>query len=113
MKAFDEAADFGKLTLKQFLCKRTNSGMDISIIFESLCLPHPPTVSNNHHAVLDLSASPSRPSSTLALPQFLSQLRVQGRLAEEGGQSATERASLVDQCSDLYNRARHKDGVSQ
>ena len=111
MKAFDEAADFGKSTLKQFVHKRRSFGMDISIIFESLSLS--PTVSNNHHAVLDLSASPSRRSSTLALPEFLSQLRVQGHLAEEGGQSATERASLVDQCSDLYNRARHKDGVRQ
>ena len=96
--------------------------MNISIIFESSSPSFPPplslslslslpTVSNNHHAVLDLSASPSRPSSTLALPEFLSQLWVQGRLAEVEGQSAAERDSLVDQCSDLYNRARHKDGV--
>ena len=74
--------------------------------------PPPPSVSRNLHVVLGLSSSPSSPS-TPSLPEFLSQLQVQGSLAEGEGQSTAERASLVDQCSDLYNRARHKDGVSQ
>ena len=74
--------------------------------------PSTPSVSANLHVVLELSSSPSSPS-TLALPEFLSQLQVQGSLAEGEGQSAADGASLVDQCSDLYNRARHKDGVSQ
>ena len=68
-------------------------------------------VSSNLDVVVGLSSSPSSPS-TPALPEFLSQLQVQGSLAETEGQSSAEGASLVDQCSDLYNRARHKDGVS-
>ena len=70
-----------------------------------------PPVSSNLDVVVGLSSSPSSPS-TSALPEFLSQLQVQGSLAEGEGQRSAEGASLVDQCSDLYNRARHKDGVS-
>ena len=70
-----------------------------------------PPVSSNLDVVVGLSSSPSSPS-TPALPEFLSQLQVQVSLAEGEGQRSAEGASLVDQCSDLYNRARHKDGVS-
>ena len=73
--------------------------------------PPPPPVSSNLDVVVGLSSSPSSPS-TPALPEFLSQLQVQGSLAEGEGQRSAEGASLVDQCSDLYNRARNKDGVS-
>ena len=84
--------------------------MSLSIF--SFSLPPLSTVSSNIHVVLKLSSSPSNPS-TVALSEFLSQLQVQGSLAEGEDQSAAERASLVNQCSDLYNRARHKDGVSK
>ena len=67
-----------------------------------------PTVSNNLHAVEDLPAT-SSPNKTLALPEFLLQLQQHGRLLEGEGQGA----SLVDQCCEMYNGARHKDGVSQ
>ena len=73
--------------------------------------PPPPPVSSNLDVVVGLSSSPSSPS-TPALPEFLSQLQVQGSLAEGEGQRSADGASLVDQCSDLYSRARHKDGVS-
>jgi hypothetical protein len=94
--------------MTSFLSLSTPSLSIFSFILYSLL----PPVSSNGHVVVGLSFSPSSPSSLAALPEFLSQLQVQGSLAEGEGQSSAEGASLVDQCSDLYNRARHKDGVS-
>ena len=42
----------------------------------------PPSTSSNHVVVLGLSSSPSIPS-TLALPEFLSQLQIQGSLESQ------------------------------
>ena len=63
-------------------------------------------------AIGDFRASPSIPR-TLTLIEFLSQLQQQGSLPEEEGHRAGERAGLVEQCYEMYNRARHKDGVSE
>ena len=101
---------------KDYVCKLLYVIMTLflSLSFSlslSLSLSPLPPVSSNLDVVIGLSSSPSSPS-TPAQPEFLSQLQVQGSLAEGEGQRSAEGASLVDQCSDLYNNARHKDGVS-
>ena len=129
MKAFDEASNFGMLynlmVHGDYVCKFVYITMTLFLTLYLPPLPPSfpfpfslslsplslPPVSSNFDIVVGLSSSPSSPS-TPALPEFLSQLQVQGNLVEGEGQRSAEGASLVDQCSDLYNRARYKDGVS-
>ena len=74
-------------------------------------------VSNNLSVIRDQASSNSAPSDStprvLALPEFLSQLREQGSLPEEPSRGPGDDAGLVERCCEVYNAARHRDGVSK
>ena len=76
-------------------------------------LPPPLCAVSDNLSILQERPSPLSPSRTLSLPDFLSQLQEQGRLPEAQSRAAGEEEGVVEKCCEMYNSARHKDGVSK